>query len=87
MITHKNVRSTAEVIPSIDVNIDTVYIRNKIKRIEEEDFNGWEYDEMQYPKDKYIEELTREEDLSAISMLLSITLAEVDMLKAKLGGI
>ena len=83
---YQNVRSTAEHIPSIEVNIDTVYVRSNIQRIEEMEFSGWEYNEVQYNKDKYIEKLTNEEDLDAMAMLLSITLSEVDMLKNMMGG-
>ena len=82
----KNVRSTAEYVQSIDVNVDTVYVRSEIERIEEIEFSGWEYNEVQYNKDKYIEKLTNEEDLGAMAMLLSITLSEVDMLKSMMGG-
>ena len=83
----QNVRSTATNIPSVEVNVDTVYVRSDIKRVEEMEFSGWEYNEIQYSKDKYIEKLTSEEDLSAMAMLLSITLAEIDMLKMQIGGI
>ena len=82
-----NVRSTAKNVPSIEVNVDTVYVRSEIKRVEEMEFSGWEYNEVQYNKDNYIEKLTSEEDLSAMAMLLSITLAEVDMLKMQIGGV
>lgn len=81
-----NVRSTAKSVPSIEVNVDTVYVRSEIKRVEEMEFSGWEYNEVQYNKDKYIEKLTNEEDLSAMAMLLSIALSEIDMLKYMIGG-
>lgn len=82
----QNVRSTAKSVPSIEVNVDTVYVRSEIKRVEEMEFSGWEYNEVQYNKDKYIEKLTNEEDLGAMAMLLSITMSEVDMLKSMIGG-
>ena len=82
----QNVRSTATNIPSVEVNVDTVYVRSDIKRVEEMEFSGWEYNEIQYSKDKYIEKLTSEEDLGSMAMLLSITLSEVDMLKSMIGG-
>ena len=53
----QNVRSTATNIPSVEVNVDTVYVRSDIKRVEEMEFSGWEYNEIQYSKDKYIEKL------------------------------
>ena len=51
------VRGTMKEVPSIEVNIDTVYVRNNIKRVEEMEFSGWEYDEIQYDKDSYIEQI------------------------------
>ena len=51
------VRGTMKEVPEIEVNIDTVYIRSNIQRIEEEDFIGWEYDEEQIPLKKYIEQV------------------------------
>ena len=53
----QSVRRTARNVPSIEVNVDTVYVRNNIKRVEEIEFSGWEYDEIQYDKDSYIEQI------------------------------
>ncbi|WP_342541055.1 hypothetical protein MHI39_08255 [Heyndrickxia sp. FSL K6-6286] len=51
-----NVRSTNPNKPSkIEVGVTTVYVRNNIQSINEEDFIGWQYDEIQYCKDEYIE--------------------------------
>lgn len=54
------VRGTMEIVPEIEVNVDTVYIRTNVVKIEEEDFVGWEYDEMQISKDEYIEKIAKE---------------------------
>ncbi len=54
------VRGTMKEVPEIEVNVDTVYIRKNIKRIEEEDFVGWEYDEEQYTKDEFIRMISEE---------------------------
>ncbi len=54
------VRGTMEIVPEIEVNVDTVYIRTNVVKIEEEDFVGWEYDEMQISKDEYIEKIANE---------------------------
>ena len=54
------VRGTMKEVPEIEVNVDTVYIRSNIERIEEEDFVGWEYDETQYNKDEFIELISSE---------------------------
>ena len=48
------VRGSMKEVPEIEVNVDTVYLRTNITRIETEDFTGWEYDETQYTKDEYI---------------------------------
>lgn len=82
----QGVRSTAKNIPSIEVNVDTVYVRNNIERVEEMEFSGWEYDEIQYDKDKYIEKLSNEEDIGTMAILLSLALSELDMLKMMIGG-
>lgn len=54
------VRSTRENIPEIEVNVDTVYVRSNIRRIEDDDFIGWEYEETQHDKNNYIELLSKE---------------------------
>lgn len=54
---YQNVRSTATNVPSIEVNVDTVYVRSDIERVEEMEFSGWEYNEVQYPLREYIEKL------------------------------
>lgn len=53
----KNVRGSMDKVPSVEVDVDTVYIRNNIEKVDEEDFKGWEYDEVQYDKDSYIEQI------------------------------
>lgn len=73
-------------VPSIEVNVDTVYVRNNIKRIEEEDFIGWEYDEIQYEIREYIESLTSEEDAGMLALMVSMLMGEVDMLRAIIMG-
>lgn len=65
----QNVRSTAKNIPSIEVNVDTVYVRSEIKRVEEMEFSGWEYNEVQYKKDNYIELISDKNELLESSLL------------------
>ncbi|WP_342532811.1 hypothetical protein MHB40_15130 [Lysinibacillus sp. FSL K6-0057] len=55
MKNYKKVKGTQNTVKDLEVNIDTVYVRNNIIRIDEEDFKGWEYDETQYSKDEYHE--------------------------------
>ena len=55
MKTFQNVRGTQSNVTEIEVNVDTVYVRSNIERIETEDFTGWQYDETQYTVREYIE--------------------------------
>lgn len=75
-----NVRSSAKHIPSVEVNVDTVYIRSSIEKVDEEEFKGWEYDEVQYTIREYLEKLTNEEDASMLALMVSMLMSEVDML-------
>lgn len=68
------VRSSAQRIPSVEVNVDTVYVRSNIEKVEEEEFEGWEYDEIQYSKDKYIELLS--EKNNELESILDIILGD-----------
>ena len=74
------VRGTMEVVPKVEVNRDTVYIRSNIIRIDTEDFKGFEYDEIQYKKDEYTELLQEQINASKESNnFLGILLVEKDM--------
>ena len=57
------VRGSMETVPEIEVNVDTVYVRTNIVKVEEEDFVGWEYDEAQISKDEYIEKIAKENEV------------------------
>ena len=57
------VRGSQETVNMIEVNVDTVYIRTNVERVEEEDFTGWEYDEAQYEKNEYIELIANQSNL------------------------
>ena len=81
-----NVRGTMENVPTVHVDKDTVYVRTNVKKIESEDFTGWEYDEVQYNKDEYIEKLTNEEDVGVMALMISMLMSEVDMLKSVVMG-
>ena len=86
MKTFNNVRGTQESVPQIEVNVDTVYLRTDIKRIEEDDFVGWEYNEVQYHIREYIESLSHESDVGVMALMISLLMAEVDMLKSMVMG-
>jgi len=85
----QNVRGTQKYIPSIEVNknkygmADTVYIRSNIERVEEIEFSGWEYDEIEYTIHEYLEKLTSEEDAGMLALMMSMLMSEVDMLTAR----
>ena len=79
----QNIRSTAEYVPIIEVNIDTVYVRSNIEKIEEMEFSGWEYNEIQYAVREYLEKLTNEEDSGMLALMVSMLMSEVDMLTAR----
>lgn len=81
-----NVRSTTKNVPSVEVNVDTVYVRSDIQRIEEMEFNGWEYNEIQYCKNEYMGKLANEEDTGMLALMVSMLMSEVDMLKMTIGG-
>ena len=55
-----------EIVQNVEVNVDTVYIRTNIVRIEEEEFKGWEYDEIQYGKNEYTELTSNEQKIANI---------------------
>lgn len=77
----KGVRGTQEQVPVIEVNKDTVYVRTNIERIEEDEFKGWQYDEVQYSLQEYIENLTLSSDTETMALLLSMVMNEIDNLK------
>ena len=52
-------------VHTLEVSVDTVYIRSNVVRIDEdgeEGFHGWQYNEVQMSKDEYIEKIAKEKD-------------------------
>jgi len=80
---YNKVRGTMSAVPNIEVNKDTVYIRSNIIQITNEDFTGWEYDEIQYDSKEYIENLTTAQDTQSIAMLISLLMSEIDYLGSR----
>lgn len=86
----QNVRGTQKYIPSIEVNknkygmADTVYVRSNIEKVEEMEFSGWKYDEIEYTIHEYLENLTIEEDSGMLALMVSMLMSEIDMLKDRL---
>lgn len=79
-----SVKGNQEYIKRVESNVDTVYIRSNIKRIETDDFTGWEYDEIQLDKDEYLEKLTMIDESQSIALLVSLLMSEVDLLKQRI---
>lgn len=79
------VRGTQNEVKPIEFNVDTVYIRDSIIRVNTDDFNGWEYNEQQYKIREYLEKVSKENsdltiqnsDLMFESAMLQSQLSEV----------
>ena len=78
------VRGTQKLVKPVEVNVDTVYIRTNIRRIEEDNFEGWEYNEDTYNIEDYIEQLTNASDVDSIALLVSMLMSEVDFLRMRI---
>ena len=70
-------------VPNIEVNKDTVYIRSNIVQINTDEFEGWEYDEIQYDLREYLENLTTTQDTQSMAMLLSLLMSEIGYLGSR----
>lgn len=82
---YKNVRGSQETVQQLEVNVDTVYLRSNIKKVEDDDFKGWEYDEVQYTLREYQELLgekskNSEFDISDIAEFVAITIEDTSSL-------
>ena len=89
MKTFQNVRGTQSNVPEIEVNVDTVYVRSNIERIETEDFTGWQYDETQYTVREYIETIAnKNKNLESENEVLNerVTSTEDALLALMRGG-
>ncbi|MFD2869822.1 hypothetical protein ACFSY7_15120 [Kurthia populi] len=89
MKTFQNVRGTQSNVTEIELNVDTVYVRSNIERIETEDFTGWQYDETQYTVREYIETIAnKNKNLESENEVLNerVTSAENTLLDLLLMG-
>lgn len=84
MKVYNRIRGTMNTVANVEVNKDTVYIRSNIVEVNEEDFKGWEYDEVQYEVKEYIENLTTIQDTQSMAMLITMLMSEVDFVKQRL---
>lgn len=78
------IRGTMSTVPNIEVNKDTVYIRSNIVAITEDNFKGFEYDEVQYEVKEYIESLSPTQDVQSMAMLIAGSMSEIDFLKQRI---
>ena len=58
----EKVRGTQENVETVEVGKSTVYVRTNIKRIESDEFTGWEYDEEQFEVTDFIAKLQNDKD-------------------------
>lgn len=84
---YNKTRGTMNIVPSIEVDKDTVYIRSNINKVDLEDFKGFEYDEIQYDVKEYIENLTTTQDTQSMAMLIAMLMSEVDFIKRRLSAL
>lgn len=73
MLNLGRIRGTMETVPEWDETScsDIVYHRTNVVRIEEEEFSGWEYDEVQYTFPEYVAYL--KESLATLDNTLTQT--------------
>ena len=71
MIIRNGVRGTMNIVPEVEINFNTVYVRTNVVRVEEDDFSGWQYDETEYTQSEYIDvlEVTLKNANSEIAVL------------------
>ena len=56
------VRGTMATVIQLEVNVDTVYVRSNVIKVENEQFIGWEYDEIQCGVKEYIALISEKSD-------------------------
>ena len=79
----KGVIGTMETVPTLEVNVTTVYVRSNIKQVEIEglDRKAWQYDEIQYDIKEYQEDLgvkteALAADTDAVAELIASTMED-----------
>lgn len=94
MIELKGVKGTQIKVPTLEVNVDTVYLRDNIIEKYDEDGNKyWEYDEIQLTLSEYFKNIIPENEkaIGELSLLFSTYQSQVDEALAELsiliGGI
>ena len=79
----KGVIGTMETVPTLEVNVTTVYVRSNIKQVEIEglDRKAWQYDEIQYDIKEYQEDVgikteALAADTDAVAELIASTMED-----------
>ena len=78
---------------ALEVNVDTVYVRNKIERViaqQEGDFEGWKYEETQYNLKEFQETIGKNTnvlkiDVADVAETLASTFTDTSSLGETLG--
>ena len=78
---YTGVIGTMKTVPTLEVNVTTVYIRSNIKEIDYRGRKAWQYDEIQYDLREYQEDLgvkteTLAEDSNAVAELMALSLED-----------
>lgn len=66
---------------ALEVNVDTVYVRSNIERVEKEDFKGWQYEETQYNLKEFQETVGKDTgvlkvDVADVAEVLTTTMLD-----------
>ena len=87
MIKIEKVQGSQNEVPKLEINIDTVYLRNNIvKKNDDEGNSYWEYDEIQMTLNEYFKKIIpdNEKACAELSLLFSTYQAQVDSALAEL---
>ena len=87
MLVLKGVKGTQQTVPKLEVNVDTVYIRdNIVEKYDEENNKYWEYDEIQLTFSEYFKRIIPENEnaIAELSALFSSYQEQVDNALAEL---
>jgi len=94
MTEYKNVQGTQSTVPSLEINVDTVYIRTNIQDIHTEEMPVlWQYDEIQMTIEEYLKQAVPEnqdiadESIAELSMAFAEYQTQTDMAIAELSSL
>ena len=94
MTEYKNVQGTQSTVPSLEINVDTVYIRTNIQDIHTEEMPVlWQYDEIQMTIEEYLKQAVPEnqdiadESMAELSMAFAEYQTQTDMAIAELSSL